>query len=240
MQRTVTSVHSALDILEMFAEGSQELGVSEVAQRLGLAKASVFRHLKTLTERGYLEQRAQSGRYHLSARFFLMARTAPKKFDLVTTSKDIMETLCSNLRRNIVLSSISEKGPLVLTTIRAPIPVEVVVRSGASLPPATSAQGRVALAFGPPALWKYVSKRDRQSLVADMKVIKARGWASNVGSKWAGITSIAVPIFKTENTLLGTLAAVGPQQSKAPGESTQISALRNAAEQISQRVALQD
>src|SRR5438046_904288 len=42
------SVERALDILSLFTDGSTELGVSEIARRLGLSKGTVFRLLQTL------------------------------------------------------------------------------------------------------------------------------------------------------------------------------------------------
>lgn len=50
------SVQVALDVLEAVAFSDEELGVTQIAERLGLTKGSVHRHLLTLVERGYLVQ----------------------------------------------------------------------------------------------------------------------------------------------------------------------------------------
>jgi IclR family transcriptional regulator, KDG regulon repressor len=59
----VRSVQVALDVLEAVAFADEELGVTQIAERLGLTKGSVHRHLLTLVERGYLVQNPVTTRY---------------------------------------------------------------------------------------------------------------------------------------------------------------------------------
>ncbi len=50
----VHSVQLAIDVLEAVAFSDEELGVTQIAERLNMTKGSVHRHLRTLVERGYL------------------------------------------------------------------------------------------------------------------------------------------------------------------------------------------
>lgn len=59
----VRSVQVALDVLETVAFAHEELGVTQIADLLGLTKGSVHRHLLTLVDRGYLSQNAKTARY---------------------------------------------------------------------------------------------------------------------------------------------------------------------------------
>ena len=54
----VRSVQLAIDVLEAVAFAPEEMGVTQIAERLSVTKGSVFRHLKTLVDRGYLSQNA--------------------------------------------------------------------------------------------------------------------------------------------------------------------------------------
>ena len=69
----VRSVQATLDVLETLAQADDEMGVTEIAKRLGLTKATVFRHLTTLVERGYLAQNGATSRYHLGPRLYLLS-----------------------------------------------------------------------------------------------------------------------------------------------------------------------
>ena len=62
----VRSVNLALDILEAVGFADEELGVTQIATRLHVAKGSVHRHLYTLVERGYLAQNPATSRYAIS------------------------------------------------------------------------------------------------------------------------------------------------------------------------------
>ena len=52
----VRSVELAIDVLEAVAFSGEEMGVTQIADRLSVTKGSVHRHLHTLVERGYLTQ----------------------------------------------------------------------------------------------------------------------------------------------------------------------------------------
>lgn len=64
---TLKSVGSALDLLGCFAHDT-ELGVSDVARRLGIAKSTAHRLLTTLRSRGFVEHNPETGLYHLGLR----------------------------------------------------------------------------------------------------------------------------------------------------------------------------
>src|SRR5215813_5285765 len=87
----VRSVQATLDILETLAQAEGEMGVTEIANRLGLTKATVFRHLTTLVERGYLAQNGATSRYHLGPRLYLLGRLAPARLDLVSAAEEAMK-----------------------------------------------------------------------------------------------------------------------------------------------------
>ena len=72
----VRSVNLALDILEAVGFADEELGVTQIATRLHVAKGSVHRHLYTLVERGYLAQNPATSRYTIGPKSRLLARLA--------------------------------------------------------------------------------------------------------------------------------------------------------------------
>ena len=61
----IQSVERAIRILQVLAAGPGRLGVSELSQRLGLAKTTVHGLLRTLQAHGLVEQRTDSNKYQL-------------------------------------------------------------------------------------------------------------------------------------------------------------------------------
>ncbi|NLJ53301.1 MAG: helix-turn-helix domain-containing protein, partial [Intrasporangiaceae bacterium] len=66
---SLRSVGTALDVLECFALDG-ELGVSDIARRLGVAKSTAHRLLQTLLSRGFVEQDNESGLYRLGIHIY--------------------------------------------------------------------------------------------------------------------------------------------------------------------------
>src|SRR3977135_126014 len=61
----IQSVDRSIRILKALAAGPGRLGVSELSNRLGLAKGTVHGLLKTLMAHGLVEQHADSDKYQL-------------------------------------------------------------------------------------------------------------------------------------------------------------------------------
>jgi DNA-binding IclR family transcriptional regulator len=66
----VQSVSRALDVLEVFPKHGPELGLTKIASLLHLNKATAYRLLATLEERGYVERAHDSRKYRLGVRAF--------------------------------------------------------------------------------------------------------------------------------------------------------------------------
>ena len=80
---SLRSVHLALDVLEAVTTAEHEIGVSDIAARLNERKGTIFRHLRTLVDRGYLAQRASTQRYHLGHRAYLLGQMASDASDQI-------------------------------------------------------------------------------------------------------------------------------------------------------------
>src|SRR5260221_5160726 len=62
---SIQSIDRATAILKALASGPRRLGVSELADRLGLARPTVHGLLQTLQAHGFVEQDRQSDKYQL-------------------------------------------------------------------------------------------------------------------------------------------------------------------------------
>ena len=249
-QRSTTGVQSvqlAIDVLEAIAFSGEELGVTQLAERLHVTKGSVHRHLTTLVERGYLAQNPATTRYRLGPKSRLLARIAPD-VDLVQVAEGPMRDLRDELGHSVVLSASTPRGALILTTVAGKSPIEIGVRTGSELSLYASAQGRVMLAHAPrPAqervlagpLQKLTSKTmvDPRHLQAELARILRQGYASAPEQALLGINAVAVPVFDATGSCVACVTVVGSIQIlPAHPESRTIAALKTAGEQISHRL----
>jgi IclR family transcriptional regulator, KDG regulon repressor len=65
--QVLASVSNAARVLKEFGKDQPDLGVSDLARRLGLGKSTTHRLLHTLTVERLLDQDPESGRYRLSS-----------------------------------------------------------------------------------------------------------------------------------------------------------------------------
>jgi IclR family transcriptional regulator, KDG regulon repressor len=67
---SVQSVQRALDLLEVFLEHGPEIGLSRIAKLLNLNKATAYRLLSNLEERGFIRRSPGSRKYTLGVKVF--------------------------------------------------------------------------------------------------------------------------------------------------------------------------
>ena len=243
----VQSVQLAIDVLEAIAFSGEELGVTQLAERLGVTKGSVHRHLATLVERGYLTQNPVTTRYALGSKSRLLARIAPD-LDLVHIAEGSMRDLRDELGHSVVLSASTPRGALVLTTLAGTSPIEIGVRTGSELSLQSSAQGRTILAHAPVAvreralegpLRKLTSRTitDARQLEAEFDRIIKQGYAAAPEQAMLGINAVAAPVFDHTNACVACVAVVGSIQIlPAHPDARTITALKKAAGRISSKL----
>lgn len=243
----VRSVQLALDVLEAVAFADEEMGVTQIADRLGMTKGSVYRHLHTLVDRGYLAQNPATTRYRIGPRSRLLTRLSPET-DLVQLAEGPMRALRDALGHTVVLSETTPRGALVVAKVNSISPIEIGVRSGSELTFHASAQGKVMLAYAPKPFQSRVLSRKLPSFTdktitsvarieKDLIDIAKRGYAAAPEETMIGLNAVAVPIFDDKDACVAALALVGsiqflPEKPK-PGD---LSALIEAGQQISRRL----
>jgi IclR family KDG regulon transcriptional repressor len=243
----VHSVQLAIDVLEAVAFADDELGVTQIADRLNMTKGSVHRHLQTLVERGYLAQNSTTSRYAIGPRSRLLARHAPDA-DLVYLAEGPMRQLRDALGQPIVLSEMTPRGALVLHKLSGMAPIEIGVRPGSELTFHASAQGKVMLAFAPRPLQTRLLAGPLQRFT-DKTIVSVRrieqellevarlGFASAPEESMLGLNAVAAPIFDAQDACIASVAIVGSIQflPEKPRPSD-VAQLIETARQISRKL----
>ncbi|WP_321355769.1 IclR family transcriptional regulator [Pseudomonas extremaustralis] len=236
----VRSVQLAFDVLERVAGASEEIGVSELAAQLGTTKGSVFRHLKTLVERGYLSQNPQTSKYRLGIQAYVLGQIAASGIDLLSASADAIRDLRDELGLSVVLSVLQGRRLVVVETQLGKSTLEIGVRTGTELQLHCNAQGKVALAFAKqlsvdqlpgqlPAITPYTVV-DPVQLARQVSEVRAQGWAAAIEEETLGISALAAPILGINAEFIGTVALVATLQNISRETNLeQVRALKKAA-----------
>jgi IclR family KDG regulon transcriptional repressor len=244
----IDSVVTTLCIIEHMAQARGPVGVSELAVAVGMPKPRIYRHLRTLVSRGYAAQEPQSDKYALTLRLSHIGRAIADKTEFHVESHSIMPALRERVRQSVVVGQIEEDGVRVVDILRHRSEVEISSRAGALFDFHCTAQGKVALAFGPATLWKKLQRSplrkwtdatitDVERLRAEVERVKKRGWAVAPGEVLSGINALAAPVFDAGGALAGTIGILGSIQHLAPRPSPAlIAAVLDAAAEFSRRL----
>lgn len=231
-------------ILEVLAENG-EMGVSEIGRVFDMPRARIHRHLKTLTATGFVDQNADSGKYRVGIKLWLTGQSVAEQFDLLAAGKKVLRRLRDQIGHTVMVSSIDADEILVLETARGTSAVEIGTKTGTRFAFNSSAQGKIALAFGPPELMGRQLARpleattgracvDPEELQRQIADVRRQGWAVAPEETIIGINALAAPVFDATGGLAGTIGAVDSIQFLPEVPSgEQIDAICDAARQAS-------
>jgi IclR family transcriptional regulator, KDG regulon repressor len=232
-----------LRVLETIAFAPGPMGVTAVAQKVGIAKSGALTHLHTLMFRGYLLQDPDTNRYTLGPKAWLFAQIAPPTDDLAQIAEGAMKRAREETGMSVVLSIPTRTSVFVLQTLHNLQAVEIGVRRGSELPLHASAQGKVALAFGSPELKAALHEEalvqltphtitDPEALRREVERVRELGYASAPEQVLLGVNTIAAPIFDRSGALVACVGLVGSIQHLSETQE-QVSALLRMSRSVS-------
>tara|TARA_R110000751_G_scaffold95381_2_gene186320 strand:- start:18793 stop:19575 length:783 start_codon:yes stop_codon:yes gene_type:complete len=242
---TNQSTEAAFRIIEEMAPMSEAARVTDLARRLGMPRARVYRYLQTLCSLGYVRQDPESERYRLTLKLFHVGQAIADGTQLTSTARPIMAQLRDQTGQTTTLSIPEDGGMRVVDIVRVDSPVQIITKPGALLSFHASAQGKLALAFGRPEFWDAletsplatyspVTNVDIDRLKNEVATARQTGWAVAPEETLRGVNAISAPIFDLENMFVATITIAGSVQDIKPKPSAaQCAAVTQAARTIS-------
>jgi IclR family KDG regulon transcriptional repressor len=244
----IQSVVVAAAVLEALAAAGKPVRLTELAEQLGEAKARIHRHLTTLRSVGLVDQDRSSERYRLGWKLVNLGQAAADQFEIRALAEPFMLRL-RNLSHQTVVLSVPVNGEAMVTAVMESANlVTIAVKRGARLPAHASAQGRIALAFAPPALQKRILARKLPALTprtltdplqirARLTEIREQLYEHAPGDTLMGISTLAAPILDHEDRLVGIIALLGAEQDiPAPVAADQLRLVQGCAAAISAKL----
>ena len=215
----VQAVVLVLQILEHLSKERKAVGVTVLAQALGTTKSRVHRHLQTLLQQGYVVQSPETERYQAGPRLVLLGRGVSGNIDLANAASPALVQLRDALGHFSVVSQLETDGMRVLATVSGKSAIEIGVKQGSLMAFHSTAQGKIALAFGPPDLLPRVT-RGRLDMATPRTIVSAaalrkeidgvrrRGWAIAPNQSLLGLNALAAPVFDAGGALVASVAIV--------------------------------
>lgn len=201
---------------------AEYLGVTELADRLGIAKSTAHYHLNTLHEEGYVVK--EDAQYRLSLRFLRIGILARNRAPLFDTAETELEELALETGELAFLGVEEQDMGVYLHKAAGENAVDIDAQTGRFDYLHNRAFGKAILAhLGRDRVDEIIETHglvrttpqtitDRDELFEELEEIRSRGFAINEEESIAGIHGVATPILDKDGTVLGAITLAGPSE----------------------------
>jgi len=230
LSRGVQSVDRAIIVLEILRRRGA-VGVSEIAEEMGVHKSTASRLLASLLHGGMVQQNSDRGKYQLGFGILRLANAIPGRLSLVQEARPVLDALAEQyketvnlavLRSNYAVNVDQAKGPSSLAThdwIGSLTPLHATSSGKVLLAGLTSEQReKVLKETGLPAqTGNTITSRDQ--LEKQLLEVAASGYATVYEEFEIGLNAVAVPIRDHAGAVIGSVSVSGPAFRFRPEET---------------------
>src|SRR3954468_9869619 len=188
---SVQSIERAAAILQVVAGSRGTLGVTDIAEAVGLAKTTTHSLLRTLLLVGFVTQDRATGRYSLGTGLLRLGNHLDVN-ELRARASNWTDALAARSGHAVRLATLLGEEVLVVHHVFRPDDSAQVLEVGTTLP-ATTALGKVLLAHSHPGGHRAGGRRGG-GVAAELAEVRARGWATDHGTPEPGTGAFAVPV----------------------------------------------
>jgi DNA-binding IclR family transcriptional regulator len=242
----IQSVQRAAQVLDVLGSGTPRLGVTEIADRLGLAKPTVHGLLRTLEAYGLVAQDPATGKYSLGPGVLQLGNAYLDGSDLRARSQRWAEGLAQQAKEAVWVATLSGGRVIVLHHVFRPDNTVQIHEVGAAIPWHACALGQAIVAYLPAAQRSQAlgsplppltgrTKTTRAALTRVLAQVRGAGYAIEDEEATVGDAGIAAPILSRDDLVAGAVSVVGSaERLLAPGTRNDLArAVMTAARAIS-------
>lgn len=222
MSDIVQSVDRALSILEVLADYSKGLGVTEISDKVGLHKSTVYRLLSTLLYKSYVMQDHETNKYKLTMKLFELGNKKTKDMNILTASKPYTKELMEKVNEVIHLVIREGNNTVYIDKVEADNTIRMASTIGTRSPLYSTSVGKVILAHltdeEVEAIWNNsnIVKRTENTITnleemkKELKKVKQQGYAIDNEENEIGVRCVGSPLFNRFGDIEGAISISGP------------------------------
>jgi DNA-binding IclR family transcriptional regulator len=206
---------------------SPRLGVTELSDRLGIAKTTIYGLLRTLERQELVGQDPDSGKYRLGPAMLQLGSSFLDNHELRSRSLIWAGSLATRVGEAVRVGVMNGDAVLIVHHVFRPDDSVQILEVGASIPWHACALGRSIAAFDTPTQRTALLSGELRPLtgrtITDpvrlrevMQEIAVAGVAFEDQEAIVGEAEIAVPVFDHRGHPVGAIGVVGPVERLMP------------------------
>lgn len=218
----VPAVDRALSVLEFIAGSRESVNTKQISNALQLPNTSVFRIVKQLCSRGYLEEdAAHPGHFCLGIQILTLVNGMTYINDLRQVAHSELYSLAQRSRQVVQMGVLRDSSVTYIEQILPPNPVLLYTALYSTLPLNISAPGKVLAAFSSPSEREFLISNaklervtantisSREAFASELENVHRNGYAVDNEEFSLGIGCLAVPIFNHEARCVAAIGLTG-------------------------------
>jgi DNA-binding IclR family transcriptional regulator len=217
---TIQSVDRAARILKALGSGSSRLGVTELSDRLGMAKGTVYGLLRTLERQEMVEQDPETGKYRLGPAMLQLGNAFLDNHELRSRSLLWADSLASRVGEAVRVGVLNGATMLIVHHVFRPDDSVQILEVGASIPWHACALGKAVVAYaevevrsdllrGPLVPLTGRTITDPARLGEVLTEVVSEGIATEDQEAIVGEAEIAATVFDHRGHAAGAIGVVG-------------------------------
>lgn len=217
----LSSVTNALRLLKVFSDQESEIGISDLARRVGLAKSTVHRLASSLVEEGMLEQAEREGKYRLGLALFELGALVRRKMDVTAEARHHLKALSERSGETVQLAVLEQTAALYINVIESQRALRMSYQVGTRAPLHCTAVGKVLLAHADSHLFDStmelglarvtdLSITQADELRRELMAIIHRGYAVEEEEAERGLRGVAAPVRDFSGEVVAAIGISGP------------------------------
>src|SRR6266568_2680045 len=202
----IQSVERAAAILAALGSGTPRLGVTEIAERVGLAKPTVYGLLRTLEKYALVTQDPETSKYSLGPGVLQLGNAYLDGSELRARSLLWSEALAQRANEAVWVATLSGSRVIVLHHVFRPDNTVQILEVGAG--------SRLLAGDLLPLTGR--TKTTRTALSRALAQVRKQGYAIEDQEATVGDAGVAAPILNREGSVAGAIGVVGPAERLVP------------------------
>ncbi len=218
----VRSLSRALDLLEVFPEHGPEIGLSQVANLAKMNKATAFRLLATLEERGYVVRSPEGKKYRLGMKLFELGSYYQGQLELRRLALPHLKAMVKQTNEAAFLCIREEDEALCVERVEAEYGINIfTLRVGGRQPLHLGAAPRTLLAgLDDTQIEAYARRTVLQpvtpytmtrveDLIRDAHLTRQQGYAVSLDDAHLGIAAVGAPVYDYTGCMAASISLSG-------------------------------
>jgi DNA-binding IclR family transcriptional regulator len=206
----MSSLTTAINILNCFSAETPELRVSDIARRLSIPKSTVSRLLKEMSRSGLAEQDAKSRHYRPGPMAFRLGTLYQAHLQILDLVEAAVEQLVEEFGLTGYIGILDGTDVVILRICQGSYPVRFILAPGVRVPAFATAIGKAMLArfdhdtlieLLPPILRYEVTDFTlaREDLLRELADIRKIGWAESVQKTFLGFGAVGAAVGTSDS-----------------------------------------